>query len=88
MKIQNFLKQNGMNTLTDKKESKAVDVWFANDMLYVRLTDGREIGSPVTWFPRLMSATDAQKKNWRFIGNGEGIHWADVDEDISIEGLL
>ena len=77
-----------MNTLTDKKESKAIDVWFANEMLYIRLTDGREIGSPITWFPRLMNATAKQKKNWRFIGNGIGIHWEDIDEDISVEGLL
>jgi hypothetical protein len=77
-----------MNILTDKKESTATDVWFANEMLYVRLTDGREIGSPLAWFPRLQKATESQRKNWRFIGSGMGIHWEDVDEDILVEALL
>lgn len=77
-----------MSILVDKKEAKATDVWFNNDMLFVRLSDGREVGAPIAWFPRLKNASDTQRKNWRFVGNGIGIHWQDIDEDISVGGLL
>ena len=50
--------------------------------------DGREINVPLTWFPKLSNATTEQLNNWHFIGRGLGIHWEDLDEDISIEGLL
>ena len=66
----------------------AVDVFFSNDALHVRLSDGREISVPLEWFPRLREATPEQRQNWRFIGRGIGIHWEDVDEDISVAGLL
>ena len=66
----------------------ATAVWFSDDKLCVRLADGREIGTPLDWFPRLKKASEAQRKNWRFIGKGRGIHWAELDEDISVEGLL
>jgi len=66
----------------------AKDVWFTKDMLYVQLSDGRELGVPITWFSKLKNATKDQLKKWRFIGNGIGIHWEDLDEDISIEALL
>jgi len=77
-----------MSTLPVKIEPLAVDVSFTKDMLHVVLADGREISAPLAWFPRLQKATVRQRKNWRFIGGGVGIHWEDVDEDISIEGLL
>ena len=64
------------------------DVWFTGDMLYIRLLDGREIGTPLEWFPLLRKATCEQKANWRLIGKGIGIHWEDLDEDISLAGLL
>ena len=67
---------------------KAVDIWFTEDMLYVRLEDGREVGVPLEWFPRLIKATDEQRKNWRLIGNGVGIHWEDIDEDLSVRKLI
>lgn len=52
------------------------------------LADGRSIGVPLAWYPRLAAATPAERNNWRLIGRGEGIHWPDLDEDISIENLL
>ena len=52
------------------------------------LADGRSISVPVTWYPRLATSTPAERSNWRFIGRSEGIHWPDLDEDISVENLL
>lgn len=52
------------------------------------LEDGKELSVPLEWFPILKNATKNQLENWRFIGNGEGIHWEELDEDISIERLL
>jgi len=69
-------------------EILATDVWFDADMMHVRLMDGREIGVPLEWFPRLRDASVKQRKNWRFIGNGAGIHWDDLDEDLSVPALL
>jgi hypothetical protein len=57
-------------------------------MLYLRLADGREVGAPLEWFPRLRQATAAQRVKWRLIGRGVGIHWEDIDEDISVDGVL
>jgi hypothetical protein len=77
-----------MNTLDIKLEPSAISVSFTPDSLRVVLADGREISAPLAWFPRLASATQAQRANHRLIGRGIGIHWPDVDEDISIESLL
>jgi hypothetical protein len=78
-----------MNTSTNNtKRPTAKSISFKNDMLCVNLFDGREINVPLTWFPKLSQATTEQLNNWRFIGRGLGIHWEDLDEDISIEGLL
>jgi hypothetical protein len=66
----------------------ATDVSVSEHQLRVSLTDGREIAVPLVWFPRLWNASSAQRANWRLIGRGEGIHWPDVDEDISVAGLL
>ena len=66
----------------------AIDAHFSEDMLQVRLSDGREISAPLEWYPRLRDATPEQRQNWRLIGRGVGIHWEDVDEDISVAGLL
>ncbi len=57
-------------------------------MLHVSLQDGRQIGVPLEWFPRLRKASEKQRKHWRLIGHGIGIHWPDVDEDISVASLL
>ena len=77
-----------MNISAPISEPIAVDVKVDSAMLRVTLEDGREIAAPVAWFPRLRDATAAEAANWRFIGRGEGIHWPDVDEDISAEWLL
>lgn len=77
-----------MNTLTIIKSVIATDLRFKNHKMYVQLEDGREIAVPLEWFPKLRDATDKQRKNWRFIGGGEGIHWSDIDEDILVEALI
>ena len=69
-------------------EPKAETVKVTEDTLSVDLNDGRTISVPLEWFPRLVHATRAERNNWRLIGRGHGIHWEDIDEDISIEGLL
>ncbi|MBN1287995.1 MAG: DUF2442 domain-containing protein [Anaerolineae bacterium] len=66
----------------------ALSVECDEDMLHVRLDDGRIISAPLTWFPRLRNAAPKQRANWRLIGRGVGIHWEDLDEDISVEWLL
>ena len=66
-----------------------VDVMVTGDMLTVDLADGRRIAAPVTWYPRLARGSPSERANWRLIiGRGTGIHWPDLDEDISVEGLL
>lgn len=66
----------------------AQNVSVSEDSLSVDLADGRTITVPVAWFPRLAHGTAGERSNWRFIGNGEGIHWPELDEDISIASLL
>jgi hypothetical protein len=77
-----------MNTLTITKSHIAIDISFTADKMTVFLEDGRELAIPLEWFSRLRNATPSQLKNWRFIGNGEGIHWNEIDEDILVENLL
>jgi hypothetical protein len=77
-----------MSTLTKNKKIKATSVWFSNDMIFVRLDDGREIGTPLEWYPKLRDASKKDLENWKFIGKGIGIHWESIDEDLSISGLL
>ena len=78
-----------MSTLEARQATVfAVDVGFDDDTMRVRLSDGRTISVPLEWFPRLRDATDSQRANWRLIGRGVGIHWEDIDEDISVAGLL
>jgi hypothetical protein len=74
--------------ITKITESMASDVWFDSDMMHVRLLDGREISVPLEWFPKLRDATGEQRKKWRLIGRGVGIHWDELDEDISVAALL
>jgi hypothetical protein len=64
------------------------DVCVTEDTLSIDLSDGRTISVPTAWYPRLLHATPEEKKNWRLIGRGHGLHWEDIDEDISVEGLL
>lgn len=78
-----------MNTLAIEIEiPRAVDVKITKDTLTVELSDGRSISAPLQWYPRLVHATPQERKNWRLICNGKGIHWEDIDEDISVEGLI
>jgi hypothetical protein len=84
-----LLEINGMSTLANKSTPVlASKVWFTRDMLFVLLQDGREIGVPLLWFPRLRKASVEQLNDWRLIGNGIGIHWESIDEDISVSALL
>ncbi len=64
------------------------DVRVSEDDLTVVLTDGRTVTVPLAWFPRLLHATMAQRQRWELLGDGEGIHWPDIDEDLSVAGLL
>lgn len=66
----------------------AVNVQVSDDALSVDLRDGRSLSVPLAWYPRLVCGSEQERRNWRLIGAGEGIHWADLDEDISIFGLL
>ena len=59
-----------------------------DDVLVVDLVDGRTLSVPLAWYPRLLDATPAQRANWKLAGAGFGIHWPDIDEDLSVEGLL
>lgn len=70
------------------KSRKAVSVSFSDSKMIILFEDGRELGVPLEWFPRLRNATLEQLSKWRLIGKGEGIHWEEIDEDISIERLL
>ncbi len=77
-----------MGILALAADERVADVEISEDMLSVQLMDGRKISVPLVWYPRLLNATEAQRKNWRIIGGGYGIHWEEVDEDLSTEGLL
>src|ERR671925_682635 len=78
-----------MTTLVlDSASLRATGVEVTADSLRVELADGRSIPVPLTWYPRLFHGTVEERAHWRFIGSGEGIHWPDLDEDISVEGLL
>ncbi|MBI4876971.1 MAG: DUF2442 domain-containing protein [Acidobacteria bacterium] len=73
---------------TELREALARGVTANNDALIVDLADGRTITVPLVWFPRLAHGTPAERANWRLIGSGAGIHWPDLDEDISVASLL
>ena len=73
---------------TELREALAQGVTAGDEALIVDLADARTITVPLAWFPRLAHGTPAQRANWRLIGGGAGIHWPDLDEDISVESLL
>lgn len=78
-----------MNTsVVSPPEARARSVEFIPDAFVVQLADGRSLTVPLEWFPRLRDATPEQRNRWRLIGPGTGIHWPDIDEDISVAGLL
>ncbi len=65
-----------------------IGVEFTADSLHLRLTDGREVSAPLAWYPRLAQGTEAERANHRLIGGGHGVHWPELDEDISVENVL
>ena len=77
-----------MSTLALAADERVSGVKVTQDTLTVSLRDGRTISVPLAWYPRLQEATAAQRRNWQLAGAGYGIHWADIDEDLSTEGLL
>ena len=77
-----------MSTLAVEMHPFAQNISFINDSLVVDLVDGRCVMAPLVWFPKLSEATEIQRNNWEILGNGEGIHWPDIDEDLSVAGLL
>jgi hypothetical protein len=78
-----------MSTLrAEPREARARTVSVSEDTLTVDLQDGRTVSAPIAWYPRLSHGSEAERKNWRLIGDGVGIHWPELHEDISVEGLL
>ena len=69
-------------------DTRIADARIEADSLVVDLMDGRTISAPLAWFPRLLKATPDQRARWERAGGGYGLHWPDVDEDLSVEGLL
>jgi hypothetical protein len=77
-----------MGILALAADERVNGVKFTKDSLSVALRDGRTITVPLAWYPRLLNASSAERKNWQVAGGGYGIHWPDIDEDLSTEGLL
>ena len=77
-----------MSIFANPNEPLAIELEVTDDELIVSLADGRKFSVPIAWYPRLANATPKQRRNWEIIGPGVGSHWPDVDEDISVEGLL
>jgi len=78
-----------MNSSTSEPVlSPAIRVTVTKDALAIDLADGRTVIAPLAWYPRLLHGSSEERKRWRLIGRGEGIHWPDLDEDISVDGLL
>jgi hypothetical protein len=77
-----------MGILALRADERVANVTFSADSLSVALKDGRTISVPLAWYPKLLHATEEQRKNWQLAGAGYGIHWPELDEDLSTEGLL
>lgn len=73
---------------TDLVTAKVQNVTVTDDTLTLDLTDGRSISAPLTWYPRLLHGNPEERNHWEFIGDGEGIHWPELDEDLSVEGIV
>ena len=74
--------------MNEIQETKVQHVDVSDESLSVDLADGRTVSVPVAWYPRILHGTIKERNNWRLIGAGEGIHWPDLDEDVSLENLL
>jgi len=77
-----------MSTLAVEFHPQAQNIICSDTAITVELVDGRTISAPLVWFPRLSRASKEQLNNWELLGDGEGIHWPDLDEDLSVSGLL
>ncbi len=77
-----------MSSFVFKVQPKAMAIVCSDDELRVSLTDGRTLSVPLAWFPRLAHASSSERADYELLGDGEGIHWPQVDEDISVAGLL
>ena len=77
-----------MSSSVVEANPRAQDVLVTEDELTVSLADGRKVSAPLAWFPRLLHASPTQRSNWELLGDGEGIHWPEVDEDLSVAGIL
>ncbi len=77
-----------MGILALAADERVAGVEFGDETLSVALMDGRTITVPLAWYPRLLNASEEQRRNWQICGGGYGIHWPDLDEDLSTEGLL
>ena len=78
-----------MNTLTLEPPSVGIqDIKVTSSALTIELSDGRSISAPLVWYPRLLNASSKERNNWELIGEGHGIHWPDLDEDLSMEGII
>ena len=77
-----------MDTLAVELHPLAHSISYTKESIVVGLVDGRTISVPLAWFPRLSQATEKQLNNWELLGDGEGIHWPEIDEDLSVLGLL
>ena len=75
-------------SMTEIVEARVEHVGVDGDSLTVVLIDGRTVSVPIGWYPRLLQATPEERNNWRLVGGGQGIHWPDLDEDISVENLV
>ncbi len=84
--MQNSSKRHGMNTLAN--DAFATSVSFDSDNMWMELADGRKLGVPLAYFPRLLHATPRQRKNYIISGGGTGLHWEDIDEDICVKSLI
>lgn len=78
----------GMSTLVTERDVFAESVCFSDDALIVRLDDGRSLSIPMAWYPRLLDGSVQERNEYELIGDGQGIHWPKLDEDISVEGIL
>ena len=77
-----------MNTVANIVEPRLIDVQITEDEIIAHLVDGRTISVPLIWSWRLLEATETQRERFEILGDGQGIHWPDIDEDISVEGML
>ena len=75
-----------MSTIT--LEARAAKIWFDEESMWLQLADGRQLSVPLAYFPRLLNATPQQRMKLEVSGGGTGIHWDELDEDISVKGLL